>query len=124
MTRKTHWQLGLIPFTHTIYTLITHKIEKGGYLEENPRKVSTTHPPLLSHCYTLRGDLYPNTTHTYLECRECFGDWEVLRICQKKLVRLGGCNRAYYGIQKTKENTVRLSQLVAGAWKAQVDWVD
>ena len=35
----------LIPFTYTIYTLITHKIEKG-YLEENPRKISTT-PTLL-----------------------------------------------------------------------------
>ena len=26
-----------------------------------------------SHYYTLRGDLYPNTTHTYSECREYFG---------------------------------------------------
>ena len=32
--------------------------------------------PPLSYCYTLRGDLYPNITHTYSECRECFGTWE------------------------------------------------
>ena len=28
--------------------------------------------PSLFHCHTLRGDLYPNTTHTFLECRNCF----------------------------------------------------
>ena len=54
--------------------------------------------PPLSHYYTLRGDLYSNTTHTYSECRECFGAWEALGICQNKPVRLGGCNRAYCGI--------------------------
>ena len=46
-----------------------------------------------SHCYTLRGDLYPNTTHTYLEYRECLEAWEALRICQNMPVRFGICNR-------------------------------
>ena len=93
-----------LPFTHTIYTLITHK-SKWGYSE---RKIldrfstNTTHPsfkeraihpwreiivvssPSLSYCYTLRGDLYLNTTHTFSECRKCFGAWEVLGILPKE----------------------------------------
>ena len=66
----------------------------------------------------------PNTTHTFLECRECFGAWEVLGICQKKPVSLGGCNQAYCGIQKASEDKTPRSPLVAGAWRAQVRWVD
>ena len=50
--------------------------------------------PSPSHCYTLRGDFYPNTIHIYSECREWFGAWKVLEICQKKPVRLGRCNWA------------------------------
>ena len=80
--------------------------------------------PSLSHCHTLRGDLYPNTTYTFSECRECFGAWETLGICQKKPVRLGGCNKVYCGIRRAREDKVSLSQLVARAWRAQVDWVD
>ena len=48
-----------------------------------------------SHCHTLRGDLYPNTTDTYSQCKECFGAWKVLGICQNKPVRLGGAIRRY-----------------------------
>ena len=74
--------------------------------------------PSFSHCYILRGDLYSNTTYTYSECRECFGDLEALGICQKKPMRLGGCNRAYYGIQKVREDMTLRSSLVIGAWRA------
>ena len=81
-----------LPFTHTIYTLITHKCMKGHSKRKTLDRFSTTHTPIFQketysslvrihcspfsfplHCHTLRGDLYPNTTHTYLECRECFG---------------------------------------------------
>ena len=81
--------------------------------KRKPREVSTTHPPsqrdllileqeflssifflTLSHCHTLRRDLYPNKTHTYSNCRECFGAQEAFRICQKKSVKLGRCNQA------------------------------
>ena len=103
-TKLSTWMIlsvTLIPFTHTIYTPIIYKIEC--YSEWNLRKVSTTHPPCyreihifkreilvvssfpISHCYTSRWDLYPNTIHTYSECRECFGTWEALGICQNKL---------------------------------------
>ena len=77
-----------------------------------------------SHCHTLRGDLYPNITHTFSECREYLGAWETLGICQKKPVMLGGYNRVYCGIQKAKEDMTPRSSLVAGVWKAQVHWVD
>ena len=87
------------------------KIECLYYSEENPRRfLQHTHHfkerysslsensfvvsfSPLSHCYTLRGDLYPNTTPTYSECREWFKAWEALGICLNKSVRLGGCNQ-------------------------------
>ena len=77
-----------------------------------------------NYCHTLRGDLYPNITHTRSKCRECFGAWEALEICQKKPVRLGRCNRAYCGIRKAREYMTSRSLLVAGVWRAQVHWVD
>ena len=129
-----------LPFTHTIYTLISHKSMRGHSKRKTLDRFSTTHThpffrerathpqweiiitysSSLSYCHTLKGDLYPNTTHTFSKCRECFGVWEVLGICQKKLVRLGRYNRVYCGIWKAKEDKVLLSQLVAGAWRAQV----
>ena len=87
-----------LPFTHTIYTLITHKCMKG-YSKRKPLdRFSTTHTPIFlresysslvrNHCslfsipfhyHTLRGDLYPNTIHTFSECSECFWScWEAL----------------------------------------------
>jgi len=66
----------------------------------------------------MRGDLYPNTTHTFLECRECYGAQEVLGICPKKSVRLGGCNWAYCGICKARQDTVSRSLVGEGAWRA------
>ena len=65
--------------------------ESYSSLSENSFVISS---PPLSHWYTLIGDLYPNTTHTYSMCRECFGNWEALSIFQKKPVRFGGYNRA------------------------------
>ena len=133
-----------LPFTYTRYTLITHKT-KWGYSERKTLdrfSTNTTHPSFrerathlyreiivassssLSHCCTLRGDFYPNTTHIFSECRECFGTWEVLGICQKKPVSLGECNQAYCRIQKAKEDMTLWSLLVAGAWRAQVHRVD
>ena len=128
----------LISFTHTIYTLVTHKCKRGHLERKTLDRFSTTHthPSFresysslsensfvvsslsFSHCYTLRRDLYPNTTHTYSECRECFGAWEALGICQKKPMRLGRCNRAYCGIWKARQNTVPRSLVGVGAWRA------
>ena len=80
--------------------------------------------PSLSHCHTLRGDLYLNIIHTFSECRECFGAWKVLGICQKKLVRLGRYNQAYCRIWKTSKDKTPRSSLVAGVWRAQVHWIE
>ena len=80
--------------------------------------------PSLSHCHTLRGDLYPNTIHTFSECRECFGAWKALGICQKKPMRLGECNQAYCRIWKVSEDKTSRSPLVTEAWRAQVHWID
>ena len=126
-----------LPFTHTIYTLITHKCKRGHlerkildrfsithtliFLRESYSSLVRNHCSLFSiplPCHTLRGYLYPNTTHTYSECRECFGAWEALGNCQKKLVRLGGCNRVDCGIWRAREDKAWRSQLVAGAWRA------
>jgi len=63
----------------------------------------------------LRGNLYPNTTHTCSECREYFEAWEVLGICQKKTVRLDRYNREYCGIWKASEDKTPRSLLVVGA---------
>ena len=121
-----------LPFTHTIYTLITHK-SKGGYSEIGflqhtypsfrerellilNERIILASSPSFSHCHTLRGDLYLNTTHTFSECRKCFGTWETLEICQKKPVRLGRCNWAYYGIQKVTQDMVPRSLVGVGAW--------
>ena len=101
----------------------TYEMRKMAIERKTLREVSTTHPPYqresysflernlcslfsfpLPLLYPLRGDLYPNTTHTYSECRECFGAQEALEICQKKPVRLGGCNRAYCGFRKARED--------------------
>ena len=87
-----------IPFTHTIYTLITHKCKWGYSVRKTLDWFSTTHTPIFLresysslvryHCslfsiplhyHTLRGDLYPNTIHTFLECSEYFWScWEAL----------------------------------------------
>ena len=65
-----------------------------------------------NHSNFLRGDFYLNTIHTFSECRECFWAWEVLEICQKKPVRLGGCNRVYCEIRKAREDMIPWSPLV------------
>ena len=90
-----------LSFTHTIYTLITHKIKKEAIQNKTLEKfLQHTHLIResysfsikkslqsilfsLSHCCTLRGDLYQNTNHTYSECRECFGAWEVLGFAKR-----------------------------------------
>ena len=38
----------------------------------------------------------------------------------KRPVRFGGCNQAYCGIWKVRENMTPKSPLVVGAWRAQV----
>ena len=84
----------LIPFTHTIYTLITHKTIRKLLRIKPYRGLYNTHhfrdnysslsensfiifSPLLSHYYTLRGDLYSSTAHTYSKCKKWFGVWKV-----------------------------------------------
>ena len=78
----------------------------------------------LSHCYSLKGYLYPNITHIFSKCNECFGAWEALGIFQKKPMRLGRCNWAYYEIRIASEDKTPRSLLVAGVWMAQEHWVD
>ena len=147
-TKLSTWRIlsvTFLPFTHTIYTFINHKSIKG-YSERKTldrfynttqhthllkrkllilnKKIIVASSTSLSHCHTLRGDLYPNTTHTFSKCRECFGAWEVLEICLKKPMRLGGCNRVYCKIQKVRKDMTPKNPLVAGAWRAQVNGVD
>ena len=130
-------------FTHTIYTLITHKNMRDYSKRKTLDIFSTTHTPIFqresysslvrNHCNLfsfplplpyLRGDLYLNTTYTYLECRKYFRAQDALEICQKKPVRLVGCNQAYCGIQKVREDMTPRNSLVVGAWKTQVHWID
>ena len=51
-------------------------------LRKNYSSLVRNHYSLFSislHYHTLRGDLYPNTIHTFLECSECFWScWEAL----------------------------------------------
>jgi len=54
------------------------------------REIFAVSSPPLSHCHTLRGVFTQKKTHTYSECREYFGVWEALGLCQIKQVRLGG----------------------------------
>ena len=78
----------------------------------------------LSRCYILKGDLYPNTTHTYSKCKECFRDWEAFEICQKKPMRLSDTIERYREIWEAGEDKTPRIQLVARARRAQVLWVD
>ena len=88
------------------------------------REILIVSSPPLSYCYTLRGDLYSNITYTYSECRECFGAWEALDICQNKPVRLGSAIGQYCKIREVSKDKTSRSSLVVGAWRAQVFWVD
>ena len=138
------FRMTFLPSTHTIYTLLPTEIVRRPFREKTPRQVfNNTHTHLLeresysslvktilvsspsfSHCHTLRGDLYPNITHTYLECRMCFGAQEVLGIYQRKPVRLDRHNRGYCGIRKAKKDKVPRSFVGVGAQRAQEHWVD
>ena len=130
-----------LPFTHTTYTFISHKRKEcyiqrektlDRFLQHNiltflerellilKREIIVVSSPSLFHCYTLRGDLYPNTTHTYSKCKKCFGTWEALGICQKKSMRLGGAIGRYCKIRITSEGKTPRSPLVVGASRTQV----
>jgi len=63
----------------------------------------------------LRGDLYPNITHTHSKCREYFGAWEILGLCQNRQVRLGGAIGRYCRIREASEDKTPRSPLVDGA---------
>ena len=96
-----------LPFTHTIYTLITQKCMRGHSERKTLDWFSTTHTPIFlrenysslvrNHCslfsiplhyHTLRGDLYPNTIHTFSKCSEYFWScWEALEEAKN-----GKCN--------------------------------
>ena len=68
--------------------------------------------------------MYPNTTHTYSKCKECFRDWEAFEICQKKPMRLSDTIERYSEIWEAGEDKTPRIQLVARARRAQVLWVD
>ena len=77
-----------------------------GFLQHTPIFLRESYSSLVrNHCslfciphhyHTLRGDLYPNTIHTFLECSECFWScWEALEEakddrCNMKLVAGSG----------------------------------
>ena len=134
-----------LPFTHTTYTFISHKRKEcyiqrektlDRFLQHNiltflerellilKREIIVVSSPSLSYCHTLKGDLYPNTTHTFSECRECFGAQKALGIFQENQLRLGGCNRVYCEIHKTSEDKTSRNPLVAKTWRAQIHWVN
>ena len=56
--------------------------------------------------------MYPNTTHTHSECRECFGVWKVLGLCKNKLVTFGNAIRQYYRIWEASKDKVSEVRLV------------
>ena len=87
------------------------------------REIFVASSPPLSHYYTLIENLYPNTNHIYLECKDYFSTWEALGICQYKLVSLGGAIWRYCEIGGASENKTPRSPLVAEAWRAYVLWV-
>ena len=76
---------------------------KESYSSLSENVFIVTSPPL-SHCHILRKDFYPNTTHTHLECKECFGACEALDLSQIKLIRLGSTIRRYCRIWEANED--------------------
>ena len=87
----------------------THPIrESYSCLERNLCSLFSFPLPLL---YPLRGDLYPNTTYTHLECCEYFWSLGSIGRCQGWRMQ----NGAYCRIRKVREDKVRHNQLVAGA---------
>ena len=124
-----------LSFTHTIYTLITHKSVRGHLERKTLDRFSTTHTPFFQRenysslvrnrsslfsfplplSYLERRIVPKYNPHLFSECRECFGAWKALGIFQKKPVRLGGCNWLYCGIRKVRKDMALRSPLVAGA---------
>ena len=92
-----------------IPTLLT-KVKEANIQRENPRQVSTA-----QHTHLLERESYSSLVRNH--CRECFGAWEVLKIFQKKPMRLGGRIRAYCRIWKASEDKTLRSPLVAKAWR-------
>ena len=92
-----------ILFTPTIYTLITYRNGKEPIEKKNPIRGFYNTPTLLDResysflernicnlfsfplllLYPLKGDSYPNTTHTHLECWECFSSLGSIGRCQR-----------------------------------------
>ena len=94
--------------THTHTHTPIFQRESYSFLMRNHSNLFSFPLPL----YTLGGDLYPNTIHTFSKCKECFGAQEDLGICQKKPMRLTGCNQAYCEIRKGREDMTQRSSLV------------
>ena len=59
----------------------THFVRES--YSSSKREILIVFSPPLSYCYTLRGDLNPNTTNTYSKYSECFGTWECIRYLPK-----------------------------------------
>ena len=110
------WRLKLNWWSVQFATSSWEDREKGSHEKAIEKHMSGSWRvvPDCQFCEYFTGKAFP----TYLECRECFGAWEALRNCQKKLVRLGGCNRAYCGIQRARKDIVPRSLVGLGAWRA------
>ena len=116
-------------YTHTIYTHITHKCE-GVLLRENPNQtpweleiVIPTYlytfaygfPHLLPlHFHTIERLIAQTLTMPFQSVKWGFGavgkHW--------KKPGFGGCNRAYCGIRKARQDMVPRSLVGVGAWRA------
>ena len=89
-------------YSHHLYYiyLIIHRNGRGAYWEKNPKKGFYNTPTFLERnicnlfsfplllLYPLKGDLYPNTTHTHSKCWECF--WSLGRALED--AKDGKCN--------------------------------
>ena len=138
VTKHSAWRFFLrvtsLPFTHTIYTLITHKCKTGYSERKTLDRFSTTHTPIFLresylslvriHCSLFSFPL----PLSYLERRFVpKHNPHIFRVHWMFLVLLGSIRRsqgwqiqygAYCGIQRTRQDTIPRSFVRVGAWRA------
>ena len=81
------------------YNTYTHLFERQSYSSLVRNHCSIFSIPL--HYHTLRGDLYPNTIHTFSKCSECFWScWEALEEAKD-----GRCNMEFVAGSRELDKT-------------------
>ena len=121
-------------YLHYIYLHYPH-IVRSGFQRENPRnktwELDYTHNHLHISLWFSSTPTSPhpnpwevdslNTYYTQSECKMRFWCcWEVLEEANRWWMQSGWIAR----FEKAREDKIPRSQLVAGAWRAQVHWVD